>query len=120
MDNQAVETIPQASNTPEAEPPILRTMQHMLTEDQEDDLRNFVDSFVAYSGAEDPEGFLVDYQTGDHTILVSFRPAACDVGKVIGAKGRTAAALRTILQGWGRCWGIYLRTEIVEPPRTDH
>ena len=44
-----------------------------------------------------PEEVSVNEVGGSHTTVLELRVAKTDIGKVIGKKGRTAQALRTIL-----------------------
>ena len=44
-----------------------------------------------------PEEVSVNEIGGDHTTVLEVRVAKTDMGKVIGKKGRTAQAIRTIL-----------------------
>jgi predicted RNA-binding protein YlqC (UPF0109 family) len=44
-----------------------------------------------------PEEVYVNEISGDHTTVLEVRAAKTDFGKIIGKKGRTAQAIRTIL-----------------------
>ncbi len=44
-----------------------------------------------------PEGVAVNEITGEQTTVIELRVDKSDLGKVIGKQGRTASALRTIL-----------------------
>ena len=44
-----------------------------------------------------PEEVSVNEIGGDHTIVLEVRVAKTDMGKIIGKKGRTAQAIRTIM-----------------------
>ena len=46
---------------------------------------------------EQPDHVLVTEIEGDHTNVLELSVAKSDMGKVIGRKGRTAQAIRTIL-----------------------
>ena len=46
-----------------------------------------------------PEEVAVTEKKGQHTSLIELRVAKGDVGKVIGKKGRTVEAMRTIVAG---------------------
>jgi len=45
------------------------------------------------------EEIMVTEKKGEHTSVIELRVAKRDIGKVIGKKGRTAEAMRTILTG---------------------
>lgn len=46
---------------------------------------------------DEPDNVSVTEIIGDHTLILELKVAKTDLGKVIGKKGRTADALRTIL-----------------------
>ena len=46
---------------------------------------------------DQPDEVYVNEIGGSHTIILEVRVAKMDMGKVIGKKGRTAQAIRTIL-----------------------
>ncbi len=66
--------------------------------------------FVARTLADQPDAVRVR-EGGDRELVLELAPD--DVGRVIGRRGRTAKALRTLLQAGG---GYQL--EIAEPPET--
>ncbi len=59
-------------------------------------LREFVD-FMAKSIVDNPEEVKVTEIAGEKTTVIELRVATEDLGKVIGKQGRTAKALRSIL-----------------------
>ena len=52
---------------------------------------------IAQALVDNPEQVSVWEITGEHTIILELKVAKEDIGKVIGKQGRTAQALRTIL-----------------------
>ena len=52
---------------------------------------------IAQALVDNPEQVSVREITGEHTIIIELKVAKEDIGMVIGKKGRTAQALRTIL-----------------------
>ena len=60
------------------------------------ELRELVD-FVARCLVDFPDDVVVKETVGDRTIVIELRVGKDDLGKVIGKQGRTAKALRTIL-----------------------
>jgi hypothetical protein len=52
---------------------------------------------IAQALVDQPEHVLVTEIEGDHTNVLELSVAKSDMGKVIGRKGRTAQAIRTIL-----------------------
>ena len=54
-------------------------------------------SYLVKALVDQPERVVVTEIEGDHTNLLELSVAKSDMGKVIGKKGHTAQALRTIL-----------------------
>jgi predicted RNA-binding protein YlqC (UPF0109 family) len=59
-------------------------------------------TYIASSIVEDPTQVKVDRITGETTIMFELSVAPDDVGRVIGKKGRTANAIRTLLRAVSR------------------
>jgi len=53
--------------------------------------------FVAKHLVDHPEAVFIDQDMRDDRLVLTLRVGAQDVGKVIGKKGRTAQAMRTLL-----------------------
>ncbi len=54
--------------------------------------------FIARSLVENPEAVSISEEQGeDGTILVKLAAAQADMGRIIGKQGRTAKAMRTLL-----------------------
>jgi len=53
--------------------------------------------YIAQTLVDNPEQVHVNEIKGQHTIVLELKVAKEDIGKVIGRSGRTANALRTIL-----------------------
>ncbi len=53
--------------------------------------------YIAQALVDDPEGVSVEEIKAQQTLVLELRVAKEDLGKVIGKKGRTAQAMRTIL-----------------------
>ncbi len=54
-------------------------------------------SYIARALVDQPEEVTVTEIEGNQTTVLELRVAKTDLGKVIGKKGRTASAMRTIL-----------------------
>ncbi len=52
---------------------------------------------IAQALVDNPEQVEVSETEGDNVVILELRVAKEDIGKVIGKKGRTAQAIRTIL-----------------------
>ena len=63
---------------------------------------------------DEPEIVSVTEVAGEHTSIMSLKVAKTDIGKVIGKQGRTAGALRTILDAVSAKEKKYTVLEIVE------
>jgi predicted RNA-binding protein YlqC (UPF0109 family) len=61
-----------------------------------------------------PEEVQVNEIKGENTVAIELRVAKDDLGKVIGKKGRTAGAMRTILNAAGTKLGKRYVLEILE------
>ena len=53
--------------------------------------------FIAKSLVDDPDSVEVNEVAGEQTSVIELKVARGDLGKVIGKQGRTAHAIRTIL-----------------------
>ena len=56
-------------------------------------------STIARALVDNPEQVSVTEIEGAHTSILELKVAKSDMGKVIGKRGRTAGAIRTILSG---------------------
>ena len=56
-------------------------------------------STIARAIVDNPEQVSVTEIEGAHTSVLELKVAKSDIGKVIGKKGRTVGAIRTILSG---------------------
>jgi len=52
---------------------------------------------IACAPVDQPEAVFVDEINGSYTSIVEFRVANKDIGKIIDKRGRTADALRTLV-----------------------
>ena len=59
-------------------------------------MKNLI-TFIAKALVDNPEQVLVREVGGNHTKVLELKVAKVDVGKIIGKRGRTAQAMRTIL-----------------------
>jgi len=64
---------------------------------------------------DSPEDVKVTVIDGDHTSILELRVHPSDIGKVIGKKGRTAQAIRTIIAAAGMKVNRRYNLEILEP-----
>lgn len=64
--------------------------------------------------AEKPDQVVVNEIVGEKTNIIELKVAPSDLGKVIGKQGRTAKALRTILNAAAARKNIRAMLEIIE------
>jgi len=59
-------------------------------------------AYIAKSLVDKPEEVVVSEITGQQTCVIELKVAKEDIGKIIGREGRTAQAIRTILNAAGK------------------
>ena len=69
---------------------------------------------IAKALVDRPEEVRIHEVAGENTIAIELRVAKEDLGKVIGKKGRTAVAIRTLLSAAGTKAGRRYVLEILE------
>ena len=70
--------------------------------------------FIVKALVDDPASIDVTEVIGDKIIIYELRTAKTDIGKVIGKRGRTAGAIRTILNAVSARQGKRAVLEIIE------
>jgi predicted RNA-binding protein YlqC (UPF0109 family) len=70
--------------------------------------------YIAKSLVDNPEAVSVAEVEGEKTTVIELRVAQTDLGKVIGKEGKTARAMRTILNAAGTKIGKRCVLEILE------
>jgi hypothetical protein len=70
--------------------------------------------YIAKALVDDAESVRVDEVEGERVTVIELRVAQGDLGKVIGKQGRTARALRTILNANATKLGKRAVLEIIE------
>ena len=70
--------------------------------------------YIAKALVDDPASVNVSEVKGDLVTVIELRVAKADLGKVIGKQGRTAHALRTILNATATKQGQRAVLEIIE------
>lgn len=78
-------------------------------------MRMLVD-YLARALVDDPSLVEVSEAGDDSNRILKLKVAKGDLGKVIGKKGRTARALRTVLGAAAQKYNQRWTLEIVEPP----
>jgi len=70
--------------------------------------------FVVKALVDDPAEVQINEVAGDKVTLYELRVSKRDIGKIIGKKGRTALAIRTILNAVSTKHGKRAELEIIE------
>ncbi|MGM0440121.1 MAG: KH domain-containing protein [Chlamydiota bacterium] len=71
-------------------------------------------NYIVKNLVDDPDAVNVRTLEGSREILVEIRVAKNDIGKVVGSKGRTINALRTIASIVATKLGRRVRLELIE------
>lgn len=70
--------------------------------------------FIVKALVDDPSAIDITEVIGDKVTIYELRAAKSDIGKVIGKRGRTAGAIRTILNAVSARQGKRAVLEIIE------
>ncbi len=70
--------------------------------------------FIVKALVDDPSSIEITEVVGDKITIYELRAAKSDIGKVIGKRGRTAGAIRTILNAVSARQGKRAVLEIIE------
>ena len=74
-------------------------------------MKEFVE-YIAKQLVDQPESVVVVEEMQDDKLVLKVKVAQPDIGKIIGKKGRTAFALRTIASAVGKKHGKKVRIEV--------
>ena len=70
--------------------------------------------YIARALVDDPEAVEVTEVAGERSVIYQLRVAPDDMGKVIGKRGRTVRAIRSVVRAAGSHQGVTTLVEIVE------
>ncbi len=70
--------------------------------------------YVARSLADEPDAVSVEAERKGRTVVLSLRVGPDDMGRVIGRRGRTAQALRSLVAAAGARDGVTTSVDIVD------
>lgn len=76
-------------------------------------MKEFIE-YIARQLVDQPDSVTLTEETHEDKIIYKLKVAQPDVGKVIGKKGRTAFALRTIVAAVGKKAGKKVLLEVVD------
>jgi uncharacterized protein len=71
-------------------------------------------TYIARSLADDPDAVSVETRDQGHRVVLSLNVGPGDMGRVIGRRGRTAQALRTLIGAAGARDGVTTAVDIVD------
>jgi predicted RNA-binding protein YlqC (UPF0109 family) len=70
--------------------------------------------YVARAIVDEPDAVEVTEEEGERSLVLRLRVAPDDMGKVIGKRGRTVRAIRSLVRAAGSREGVNPLVEIVE------
>ncbi|MBS4168506.1 KH domain-containing protein [Parachlamydia sp. AcF125] len=76
-------------------------------------MKEFIE-YLVKNLVEDPQSVIVNCYEGESGIVVEIRVNQADIGKVVGRKGMTIKALRTIASMVCARLGLKVRLELME------
>ncbi len=76
-------------------------------------MKDFIE-FIAKQLVDQPEQVAIEEGILDDKLVLKVKVAQSDIGKIIGKKGRTAFALRTLVAAVGKKAGKKVTVEILD------
>jgi predicted RNA-binding protein YlqC (UPF0109 family) len=76
-------------------------------------MKEFVE-YIAKQLVDQPDQVTIEEELSDDKLLLKLKVAQPDIGKVIGKKGRTAFALRTLVAAVGKKQGKKVTLEVLD------
>ena len=83
------------------------------TSDEKKDLEHFVD-YVARALVDTPEQVCVTLGENERQKVIQVKCAKEDIGKIIGKNGKTVSAIRALVNGAGRRFGLNYTVEVLD------
>ncbi len=84
-----------------------------VAQDQVDDKVVDLIEYLVCSLVEDVDGISLDVTDGESSVLVEISCSPNDIGRVIGRKGRTIKAIRTLARALGQRVGTSVEVEVL-------
>jgi uncharacterized protein len=78
-------------------------------------MKEFV-TYVVKNLVDNPDGVQIKEVGGTQTVILELTVDKADIGKIIGKKGKTINAIRTLLMSVASRNGIRVNLEILEEP----
>jgi hypothetical protein len=76
-------------------------------------MKEFIE-YIARQLVDQPESVVVEEETNEEKLILKLKVAQPDIGKIIGKKGRTAFALRTLVAAVGKKAGRKVLLEVMD------
>jgi predicted RNA-binding protein YlqC (UPF0109 family) len=76
-------------------------------------MKEFVE-YIAKQLVDQPDQVAIEEESRDEKLVLRVKVAQPDIGKIIGKKGRTAFALRTLVAAVGKKAGKRVSIEVVD------
>jgi uncharacterized protein len=81
-------------------------------------MKDFV-AYIVKNLVDHPDQVKINEVGGTHTIILELSVEKSDIGKIIGKKGKTINAIRTLLMSVASRNGLRVNLEILEEPRAE-
>lgn len=76
-------------------------------------MKEFVE-YIAKQLVDQPDGVVIEEEMKNDKLILKLKVEQSDIGKVIGKRGRTAFALRTLAAAVGKKYGKKVSVEVVD------
>ncbi len=76
-------------------------------------MKEFIE-YIARQLVDQPDSVVVEEEIKDEKLILKLKVAQPDIGKIIGKKGRTAFALRTLIAAVGKKAGKKVMLEVLD------
>lgn len=76
-------------------------------------MKEFIE-YLAKQLVDQPENVVIEEETQGDKLVMKLKVAQPDIGKIIGKKGRTAFALRTLVAAVGKKAGKKVTLEVLD------
>ena len=76
-------------------------------------MKEFIE-YIAKQLVDQPDQVVIEEETSEDKLILKLKVAQPDIGKIIGKKGRTAFALRTLIAAVGKKAGKKVQLEVVD------
>lgn len=81
-------------------------------------MKDFV-AYIVKNLVDHPDMVKINEIGGTHTIIIELSVEKSDIGKIIGKKGKTINAIRTLLMSVASRNGLRVNLEILEEPKPE-